>query len=413
MAFRLMTAFLLAISATDAEENVPPDFVVHTANGSLPAAPLLKLGEDWSINLGGASPRFVAGADLISVRPAWISLPPFPQHQFALLSNGDRIPLDPAFPWRVTDERLVVRPAFRLLSGKSQELSIPLTFVSLLCLTVPDGVEDPALFLSKLEKSKRPQDLLFLKSGDRLEGAFASLDLAKGFTFKVSGRVVETGIGQVALFANNSEWQARPRVKKALGQVILRNGARLQLASARVDPERKLLVGKALFGPLLEVPLNLLASLDIQQGGAVFLSDLTPKQYEHTPFLGLSWPLVKDASVTGKQMRLGDSFFDKGLGMHGQSRVTYNLDSGYRWFEALVGLDAETGKRGRARISVLVDGKKHEALAGKELSAPDAPAPVRLDVRKARELTLVVEFGSFGDVEAHVDWVEARLIREK
>jgi hypothetical protein len=58
-----------------------------------------------------------------------------------------------------------------------------------------------------------------------------------------------------------------------------------------------------------------------------------------------------------------------------------------------------------------VDGKEPDLGWNKELTAKDAPLPVRIDVRKARELTLLVRFGSFGDVEAHVNWADARLIR--
>ena len=39
------------------------------------------------------------------------------------------------------------------------------------------------------------------------------------------------------------------------------------------------------------------------------------------------------------------------------------------------------------------------------------PLPVRVDVTGAKELTLAVEFGQGGDVEDHVNWADARLIR--
>ena len=76
------------------------------------------------------------------------------------------------------------------------------------------------------------------------------------------------------------------------------------------------------------------------QGQAVYLSDLVPKRYEFTPFfLEIQWPLVPDANVAGRQLSLGNDFYDKGLGMHTKSQVTYALDGNYRWFEARVGLE--------------------------------------------------------------------------
>jgi hypothetical protein len=143
----------------------------------------------------------------------------------------------------------------------------------------------------------------------------------------------------------------------------------------------------------------------------VFLSDLKPKSYQHTPFLDVSWPLVNDAAVSGRPLRVAGGTYDKGLGTHSQCRITYTLDGGYRWFEALAGLDDVSGKRGRARVGVFVDGKEQDLGHAKELSAKNGPLPIRVDVKKAGELTLVVRFGRYGDVEAHVNWADARLIR--
>src|SRR5437588_273212 len=145
----------------------------------------------------------------------------------------------------------------------------------------------------------------------------------------------------------------------------------------------------------------------MRQGAAVYLSDLAPMSYEFTPFLGLKWPLAVDAAVTGRQLALGDDYYDKGLGMHAQSRVSYALGGNYRWFEALAGLDAGTGSAAQAKVSVVLDGMT--VIAGKELTERDPLLPVRLSVRKAREMTLLVEFGSLGDRRGRVNWADARL----
>jgi hypothetical protein len=40
----------------------------------------------------------------------------------------------------------------------------------------------------------------------------------------------------------------------------------------------------------------------------------------------------------------------------------------------------------------------------------DEPLLVAVNVRQAKELMLEVLFGSTGDVQAHVNWVDARLV---
>ena len=57
-----------------------------------------------------------------------------------------------------------------------------------------------------------------------------------------------------------------------------------------------------------------------------------------------------------------------------------------------------SGRRGRVAVRVLVDGKERD-LGARERTGRDPPLPVRVDVRGAKELTLVVEFARFGDVQ--------------
>src|SRR5207248_1870861 len=153
------------------------------------------------------------------------------------------------------------------------------------------------------------------------------------------------------------------------------------LAEARLDAGKAQLHGKTLFGAELECPLAAVVALDVRNGAATYLSDLKPIRYEHKPFVGGDWPLVANGSVTGHELRLTGSTFDKGLGMHSEGHVSYSLAGKYRWFEAQVGLDPERGKKGRVRIRVLLDGKEAELGWNKELTAKDEPLTLRIDVR--------------------------------
>src|SRR4029450_13641609 len=128
--------------------------------------------------------------------------------------------------------------------------------------------------------------------------------------------------------------------------VTLENGTRLALAEADADFRKPLLSGKTLYGEPVEVPLLAVAALEVRAGPALYLSELDPKGYEHTPYLGVAWPFVKDGTGAGRDLLLGGDTFDRGLGMHASSRLTYDLGGKYRRFEALVGLDPREGRRG-------------------------------------------------------------------
>jgi hypothetical protein len=204
----------------------------------------------------------------------------------------------------------------------------------------------------------------------------------------------------------------RPRKPKGpYAQLVLSDGTRLAVTEIAVKEDT--LVCKAVCGPALEIPFANLVSLDVLQGSAAYLSDLKPKKAETSGFLGDGWAWVPDRTVRGHPLRLlsadGENTFDKGLGTHPMTVLTYDLAGKYTRFEAVVGLDAATGKRGRADVRVRVDGKEVPLPELKALAAGNA-IPVKVDVRGAKELVLVIDFGPTGDVQADVNWGGARLV---
>jgi hypothetical protein len=97
--------------------------------------------------------------------------------------------------------------------------------------------------------------------------------------------------------------------------------------------------------------------------------------------------------------------------MHSRSRATYALDGKYRRFEAHVGLDDATGRDGSVRVKVYADGKALELGKDEDVTAKTGPLAVNVRIDGVKELTLEVDFGRRGDVQGHVDWADARLLR--
>jgi hypothetical protein len=166
-----------------------------------------------------------------------------------------------------------------------------------------------------------------------------------------------------------------------------------------------------MIGTDIDLPLSELVSLDLYHAGADYLSDQKPKKYEFRPYLGsLQWPYTYDSNVLGGDLLLAGSACDKGVGMHSASRLSYDLQEKYRYFETLVGLDSHSGREGSARVQVWVDGKprldRHQ-----EVTAKSQPLSIREEIAGANELILEVDFGSYGDVQARVNWGAARVIR--
>lgn len=348
--------------------------------------------------------RIVAG------RREGADLPNLPPKNFVLLTNGDRIPLDPDASANLKDSRLHVWPTTSLPDLRNKGMSFYVPNVVLLFWSLPEGITDAELFFARLERETRRRDTVYLTNGDHLEGSITAMTPKEGVSTASNGRTIVTPWSKVAGVAWNTDRQARLRTKRAYWRAALDGGARVNLLDLRFDEKTRRWNGTTQFGPALDLPESAVLALDLRQSSAVDLADLTPARYEHQPYLGVSWPLAKDDCVTGHPLRLGRSTYERGLGMHAPSRVTYALEGKYQRFTAQVGID-DRARRGRARVAIEIDGKRLDLNDGKELTATSSPLNVGIDVQKARTLTLIVELGAFGDVQAHVDWANARLIK--
>jgi hypothetical protein len=398
--FSLLAVMFVTVDSGIAQEPKPPLFQLHSSDGAAHIGPLAQLSEDWSVTLDGHEKR--PGSEVVALRRSKAVLPAFPREGQVMLANGDRIP---GTVLQIAGERLRLQAEI----GKGQELSLPLTALAVVWFAAPDNVDSAPALIRRLATERRRRDVLLLRNGDTIEGVLADLNEKQARLEGVQGKETRVDRDKVAAIALNTALARLPRPRGPFGHLVLTNGCRLSLVSAH--SKNQVLAGKTAFNAAVQVPFEQIATLQLRQGAADYLSDLKPRAYEHTPFLGVRWPYVPDGSVTGGDLRLADSTYDKGLGLHSESQLTYDLGAGYRWFEAVVGLDDQTGRQGDVVVEVRVDGKPQKLGAAQELTGQDPPLSIRIPVSGARDLSLIVKFGRGGDVQDHVDWVDARLIR--
>lgn len=408
-AFLLFAALVSETLLASAQES--PRFAVDTADKAYSHATLVAWTENVLEISDGAGrhrlPRFV------ELRQEERKLPPFPTRNFVLLSNGDRLALDPDAGASLNEERLHVWPAESLGAGRTAALDLFAPTAVLVFWSIPDAIDDADVFLTRLETESRRLDAVFLKNGDRLDGKIAGLSGKIGCTIATDRKKIDVPWSKLAGIAWNTERQARMKTKKMHHRAVLENGARVNLFELRFEEKTRRWRGKTQFGSALELSEFAVLALDTRLGDAIDLSELTPAGFEHRPYLNLSWPLGKDLAADGQRLRVAGSTFEKGIGLHAPSKASYALDGKYRRFDAVVGIDSIASPRGRARIAIALDGKCTELNAGKEISSAAAPLNLRLDVQKCRTLTLITETGAFGDVQANVNWAKARLIKRE
>ena len=219
-----------------------------------------------------------------------------------------------------------------------------------------------------------------------------AIDRAKIFALMLAGTgktPALTGLCHVQFADGSSAWAA---VNKLVGGA----GGNVELALAGG-------------GVAMTVPWSAVMRVDVRSDRLVFLSDLEPIDvYERAIADVGKWQ--RDKSVRGKPLTLKGRVFEKGLGVHATSRLSYLADAKFGVFAATIGIDDATKGKGDCEFAVIADGKE---LFRKRVKAGEDPTEVRVKIPEGtRKVTLAVEAGEDLDFADHGNWCDARWIRE-
>jgi RHS repeat-associated protein len=121
------------------------------------------------------------------------------------------------------------------------------------------------------------------------------------------------------------------------------------------------------------------------------------------------YPTTKDRTVNGNAIRLNRATYQKGLGVHANSDVRFNLGGNYSTFISDIGVDDNATTVGSVVFEVWADGAK---LYDSGVMTPTSPTKtVNVNVAGKRELKLVVTQAGDGPTWDHADWADARLTK--
>jgi chitodextrinase len=142
-------------------------------------------------------------------------------------------------------------------------------------------------------------------------------------------------------------------------------------------------------------------------GTSVYLSDLTATSatngwgaYERDRSNG------ETGSNDGRTITLNGVTYAKGLGVHANSDLRYNLAGQYSTFSAAIGIDDEVGSAGNVIFQVWADGVLiYDSGA---MTGTSATKLLELDVTGRSELRLVVLTNGDASYD-HADWADAKL----
>lgn len=250
------------------------------------------------------------------------------------------------------------------------------------------------------------QDLLLVLREDRLttlKGVTESLT-AQGGSFKWRERSVplrpDTAYGIV--FAVGVQKPAAPQALVVLKDGCMWGGRLAGGDAGEVKLERA-------GGLQVDLPVAELAEIRFRSDRVLFLSQLEPAEYVFEPFGTTRWPYRVNRSVANRPMRIGDQHFERGIGMHSQSTLTYDLPDAFSRLAAVIGIDAAVAPLGNVVFRVTADGK--EVFHSGPVTGRDAPRPITVPIEGARRIQLIVEFGEELDIGDQADWGNVRVIK--
>jgi hypothetical protein len=139
-----------------------------------------------------------------------------------------------------------------------------------------------------------------------------------------------------------------------------------------------------------------------------YVSDLTPT-YATNGYgpISLDKSNGEANANDGAQIKINGISYKKGLGVHADSELRYDLAARYRSFVSDIGVDDEVGFRGTVVFQVWVDGNK--AFDSGLMTGAISRRRVKIDVSGAQQLALVVTNAGDGIDDDHADWAGAHL----
>jgi hypothetical protein len=161
-----------------------------------------------------------------------------------------------------------------------------------------------------------------------------------------------------------------------------------------------------------------LGKIDYSVGNLLFLTDLEPESVSWRPYLDsqvspgtlAEWFQPKrDRGIYGGPMMLGGERYERGLALHSRTVIAFRLTKAYRRFLATVGVDDNFRGTGNVR---LVISSERGTLFERAISGRDEPLELDVDIRGARRLQILVDFGDDqSDSGDHLNLCNARLTK--
>jgi len=248
-----------------------------------------------------------------------------------------------------------------------------------------------------------------------------------GFDFQMGGRQVTVKAEKLTgvIF-----YRADRELPETLCEIRLNDDSNIAAAQiSMVEESINVVTGT---GDLIALPIDIIASIDLSAGRAIYLSDLLPTTNDWKPLVASPTHLeslsklnqsIANESFAGQPLSLrtipsdGLDFlattqtYSKGFAISAGGRLAFNLNGQFQRLTALTGFDPEMDAlAGKVKIEIQVDQKiaMSAVLDNRQLIEP---FPVDVDLTNAKRLVIRVNYHDGRSVGDRIHFVDARLSR--
>jgi len=311
---------------------------------------------------------------------------------------------------RLTGEGVIRAKTFAVKNEKvhvtwagGPELKLPLEAVR----SVQYNATPNPLFAKASASPSADNDQLIVEIGGKFRTVPALIESMDDAQVTFTSDKQKVSVPRQRLYGIVFAWVKKPLKRDGLCRVRLTDGSVLPGKVLELPKVPGKLKFQLLEGGELSLDWDAVAQIAVSSDRLHWVSDLKPAETNEQTIVALPQKWKADRSVSGTPLKLAGRTFDKGIGVHARSQLTFAVDGKYEKFAVVIGLDDAARRKGDCVFVVSGDGRE---LFRQRVKGRDKPAQVRLDVRNVRRLVLLVEPGENLDIADHADWADACLI---
>lgn len=328
------------------------------------------------------------------------------------MAGGDRLVLKQS-----SELRRIEQDRVHLQSDLWGEVQLPLQRVRGCIFRRPMDVSDEYVLADRVANFQGRADEIWTTNGDVVQGVLTRME-GNQCTFRSPAGELSIGLDRIQCLALSPTLGGAVLAADRPIRVGLRDGSLLNVRSIMLSEQTfqltmsddVVLQTDPIVRPVEE---EIVTFLRPQNPAVTYLSQLTPTDYRHIPYLMLDWPYGVDRNLFGGPLMSGGEIYASGIAMHSTSRLTYLLDGTHQRFEAELALDDGAGQGGSVifRVYLHVDESWQEAYTSPVVRGRDPTRSCVVDLKSAKELALVVDFADRADELDYANWLDARLVR--